>query len=70
MNQQDRALAAKRFLQNPLMKALLEEMRQGHLEAIAASALPDVEKREYSYTATRVIAEMQGQLELWAKEAK
>lgn len=70
MNPEERARAAKAFISNPLMKHLLATMRQEHLEAIAASPLPDVEGRSYNYTATRVIDQMMGQLEVWARTVK
>lgn len=70
MTEAQRARAAKAFLANPLMQELLMEMRRGHLDAIAATALPDATKREYHYVATQVIAEMPGQLEIWARQAE
>lgn len=70
MTNEERDRAAKAFLANPLMKMLLKHMRQEHLEAIAASGLPDVDGRMYNYTACRVLDGMTGQLEVWAKNAK
>jgi len=70
MTDDERNRAAKALLSNPVTKHLLETLRQDYLEAIAASPLPDVAGREYSYAGTRVVSEMLGQLETWARKAK
>jgi hypothetical protein len=67
---EERARAAKSLLSNPVTRVLLDTMRQGYLDGIAASALPDVALRENNYAATRAITEMLGQLEVWARAAK
>jgi hypothetical protein len=70
MTDEERNRAAKALLSNPVTRHLLDTLRQGYLEAIAASPLPDVAGREYSYAGTRVIGDMLGQLETWSRQAK